>query len=89
MSKTQDLIAPDEKDIERLQQVAQSLTSRVVGEGCYLLVDQESQRKIEIPHSLFLVLVDAVRQLAKGNSVSILHYEQELTTQQAAVSMAI
>lgn len=40
--------------------------------------------RLELPYTLYRVLVDAAHQLAKGNSVGVLHYEQDITTQQAA-----
>ncbi len=76
------LIFPDSEETERIQRVNTQLTKteRVK----YLLVDREDGVEMELPRSLFQVLVQAAGELAKGNSVAIMHYEQELTTQQAA-----
>lgn len=49
----------------------------------YFLTDS-SGRRLELPASVFRVLVDVVRALARGQSVAVLHYDEELTTQQAA-----
>jgi excisionase family DNA binding protein len=81
---THNLIAPDEKEVLNIKEVARSLGSVAATEQRYSLVDQVSGEEIELPRALYLVLLDAAKQLAKGNSVAILHYEQELTTQQAA-----
>jgi excisionase family DNA binding protein len=47
------------------------------------LVGPDGQRMI-LPHSLYVVLREAVRELVEGNGVSILPVTAELTTQQAA-----
>jgi len=49
----------------------------------YVLGD-EQRVEVKLPAPPVRVLLEAARQLAKGNSVSILHYEEALTTQQAA-----
>lgn len=49
----------------------------------YFLSDSEDN-KFEIPPSAFRILVRAVRDLSLGRSVAIIHYDHELTTQQAA-----
>lgn len=52
-------------------------------EGTAILADSAG-RRLELPASVFRVLVDVVRALARGQSVAVLHYDEELTTQQAA-----
>ncbi|WP_074955647.1 helix-turn-helix domain-containing protein [Alicyclobacillus macrosporangiidus] len=84
VSVTRNLIAPDEKEVTNIKEVVRKLGSVAESEQRYLLVDQAKGQEIELPRALFMVLLEAAKQLAKGNSVSILHYEQELTTQQAA-----
>ncbi|QIA26756.1 helix-turn-helix domain-containing protein [Thermaerobacter sp. PB12/4term] len=49
----------------------------------YFLADSAG-RRLELPASVFRVLVDVVRAMARGQSVAVLHYDEELTTQQAA-----
>nr|NNM89421.1 helix-turn-helix domain-containing protein [Bacilli bacterium] len=77
------LIAPDEHDHENIKKVADNLVA-ITNEKKYFLVDEANHTKTELPHTLFRLLVDVANQLAKGNSVAIIHYEEELTTQQAA-----
>jgi len=77
------LIAPDEQDFDNIKKVADDLEANI-GDKRYLLVDEANHIKIELPDSLFRVMVDVANQWAKGNPVAILHYEEELTTQQAA-----
>ncbi|MCI0184214.1 excisionase family DNA-binding protein [Sulfoacidibacillus ferrooxidans] len=77
------LIAPDDKDFDSIKKVANSLGTAPEENG-YVIVDQAHDVRIELPPSLFRVLVDAAHQLAKGNTVGVLHYEQDITTQQSA-----
>jgi len=75
------LIGPDEHDLETIKRVAGDLVAHP--NTNYVLVD-EQRVEVKLPTLLVRVLMEAARQLAKGNSVSILHYEEALTTQQAA-----
>lgn len=43
----------------------------------------------ELPDSLYSVLVRAVHELARGNGISILPIEAEVTTQQAADQLSV
>ncbi len=75
------LIGPEEHDLEPIKRVAGDLVANP--HRNYILVDDQ-HGEVKLPPLLVRVLMEAARQLAKGNSVSILHYEEELTTQQAA-----
>jgi len=75
------LIGPEEHDLESFKRVAGDLAANP--NTNYVLVDDQHV-EVQLPPPLVRVLLEAARQLAKGNSVSIAHYEQELTTQQAA-----
>lgn len=75
------LIGPEERDLETIKRVAGDLFANP--DTNYVLVD-EKHSEVKLPPALMRVLMEAGRQLAKGNSVYILHYEQELTSQQAA-----
>ena len=75
------LIGPEERDLETIKRLAGNLVANP--NTPYVLVD-EQHVEVTLPPALVRVLMEAARQLAKGNSVSILHDEQELTTQQAA-----
>ncbi|HKY31705.1 MAG TPA: helix-turn-helix domain-containing protein [Candidatus Polarisedimenticolia bacterium] len=52
------------------------------------LVGPDGQHMI-LPHSLYLVLREAARELADGNGISILPVMAELTTQQAAEHLSV
>ena len=85
MTANNGLIAPtNDSELETIRKVLSTLNSAQEGDEKYYIEDQQDGVKIELPHSLFLVLKRASEQLLKGNSVSILHYEEELTSQQAA-----
>jgi len=75
------LIEPDEQDLETIKRVAGDLVAHP--NTNYVLVD-EQRVEVKLPTPLVRVLMEAARQLAKGNSVSILHCEEAVTTQQAA-----
>lgn len=46
--------------------------------------DGSSKLEFPLPEPVFAILVQAAQHLSKGRSVSILHYAELLTTQQAA-----
>lgn len=53
-------------------------------ENKFVILDQAHNVMMELPHALYRMLVDAAQQLAKGNTVGVLHYEHAMTTQQTA-----
>ncbi len=73
---------PEEaRELESLHQALQAAGEE--GTLRYFLADSAG-RRMDLPASVFRVLVDVVRALARGYSVVVLHYDEELTTQQAA-----
>jgi excisionase family DNA binding protein len=48
-----------------------------------------SGEEIELPHSVFEVLVRVVHEMARGNAVRVLPVHAELTTQQAAEILGV
>lgn len=48
-----------------------------------------SGEEIELPHSVFEVLVRVVHEMARGNAVRVLPVHTELTTQQAAEILGV
>ena len=82
------LIAPGRQDVESIKRVANDLAAHP-DRNRYVLVDDTDGVQVQLPASLVRVLVEAANQLAQGNSVAILHYEQELTTQQAADLLSV
>jgi excisionase family DNA binding protein len=72
---------PDE--VPRIRELASQLAAARSDVRC-ILTDKENRVQLDLPASLFRVLVEAAQQLANGRSVVIVHYDEELTTQQAA-----
>ena len=73
---------PEEaSEIERLRA---ALEAALEGEPLRYYLSDSAGRRVELPASVFRVLVDVVQALARGQSVAVLHYDEELTTQQAA-----
>ncbi|MFD1674309.1 helix-turn-helix domain-containing protein [Alicyclobacillus fodiniaquatilis] len=77
------LIEPNDKEFDSIKKIASSLDIAPV-ENEFVILDQAHNVRMELPYTLYRVLVDAAQQLAKGNTVGVLHYEQAVTTQQAA-----
>lgn len=77
------LIEPNDKEFDSIKRLVNSLDTSP-DENEFVIIDQAHNVRIELPHALYRVLVDAAHQLVKGNSVGVLHYEQDITTQQAA-----
>ncbi|AEJ40121.1 hypothetical protein TPY_1941 [Sulfobacillus acidophilus TPY] len=75
------LIGPDSQDLDTVKRIADDLVAHP--NTAYVLMDN-NHGQVPLPAPLVRVLLAAAQHLAKGHSVSILHYEQELTTQQAA-----
>jgi excisionase family DNA binding protein len=82
------LIAPSRQDIQSIKRVANDLAAHP-DRNRYVLVDETGRVQVQLPASLVQVLVEAANQLAQGNSIAVLHYEQELTTQQAADLLSV
>jgi len=77
------LIEPNVKEFDSIKRLASSLDT-ALDDNEFVIVDQAHNVSIELPHALYRVLVDAAQQLAKGNTVGVLYYERDITTQQAA-----
>ena len=76
----------DEEQLVQLHQLSAALEQDSVprdgGESAKLV--SPSGEELEIPGSVFGVLVRAVREMERGNGVTIIPVHAELTTQQAA-----
>lgn len=78
----EDLVAAQPEEQPGIRELSRKLTKDNQS-ARYFLADSDGNR-LEIPPSAFRILVRAVRDLSLGRSVAIIHYEHELTTQQAA-----
>ncbi len=56
--------------------------------GRFLVLGSE-QQKTEIPPSVFQVMTQVAQAMARGQSVAIIAYEQQLSTQQAAEILGV
>ena len=87
MSTTELTVGPvvaQPEEVPQIQTLNKALSSRAPGSGTrYYLADSNGER-IELPASIFRVLASVAQQMALGRSVTILHYDHELTTQEAA-----
>ncbi len=77
------LIASEKRHLETIKRVAGDLVAHP-NQNRLVLMDDAQRNAVELPAPLVRVLIEAAKQLAQGHSVAILHYEEELTTQQAA-----
>lgn len=77
------VIAPEPDEAGRIKELVEALEGLPESARCRLS-DPEHAITLELPRSLLLVLAEAARRLARGESVAIVHYDQELTTQEAA-----
>ncbi|MDA8346287.1 MAG: helix-turn-helix domain-containing protein [Thermaerobacter sp.] len=76
------LVAARPDEAPRIRELSRKLADDHK-EAHYFLSDSDG-KGLEIPPSVFRILVRAVRDLSLGRSVAIIHYDQQLTTQQAA-----
>lgn len=82
-------VSPSSAEGERIQALDRLLSEGDKrGESRYILADSAG-RQVELPPSLLHVLLLAVRGMARGQSVVILRYDHELTTQQAAELLGV
>lgn len=76
------LVAAQSEEAPGIRELSRKLTD-YDGKAHYFLSDSDG-KGLEIPPSVFRILVHAVHDLSLGRSVAIIHYDQQLTTQQAA-----
>jgi len=75
-------VVPEASEVPAIQEIHRALSAPADGMR-YYLADSAGHR-LEISPSVFRVLTQAAREMSQGHSVTILHYDHELTTQQAA-----
>jgi len=80
-------VVPEASEVPAIQEINRALTSPTDGTH-YYLADSTGHR-LEISPSIFRVLTQAAREMSKGHSITILHYDHELTTQQAAELLGV
>lgn len=75
-------VVPQERAARAIWELDRALSS-ALDDTRYYLGDAKGH-SMEISPSIFRVLAKAAREMAQGHSITILHYDHELTTQQAA-----
>lgn len=71
--------SPENAEVLELARVLSETTAR---RSAYLVSPDDE--RLKIPRGVYRILVRAVEELARGNAVSIVPVQHELTTQQAA-----
>jgi excisionase family DNA binding protein len=76
-------INPDSEETPLLQVLRAALEAPGARASAARLLAADGQ-SLELPESVYRVLVETVRELAEGNAVAVLPVRAELTTQEAA-----
>ena len=82
-------IAAPEAETAAVVQLRDFMASKAVGERHHASLRSPDGHQLEIPNSIYRVLVAAVAAMAQGNAVSIVPVHHELTTQQAAELLGV
>lgn len=77
-------IAPSETEAAAVVKLRDFMAGKPAGERRHASLRSPDGHQLEIPTSIYRVLVAAVAAMAQGNAVSIVPVHHELTTQQAA-----
>ncbi|WP_217428183.1 helix-turn-helix domain-containing protein [Microlunatus speluncae] len=94
MSNTAQVVTSSQDEAQGLAQVLSLLRShepRITAgpEATYYLSGANADERIQLTKALYDILTQAVEALTRGQSVSILALEQEITTQQAAEILGV
>ena len=76
------LVSARPEELERIKSLVELLDSLDTSGRCYLA--DAAGRRVELPPSIANALKLVARAMAEGHSVAVVHYDHELTTQQAA-----
>jgi excisionase family DNA binding protein len=82
-------IAAPEAEAAAVIQLRDFMASKPIGERRHASLRSPDGHQMEIPDSIYRVLVAAVGAMAQGNAVSIVPVHHELTTQQAAELLGV
>ena len=77
-------VAASPEEVPQIQNLSTALSGTEEGTDVRYYLADSTGRKLELPPSIFQILVRVVREMATGHSVALLNYDHELTTQQAA-----
>jgi excisionase family DNA binding protein len=82
-------IAAPEAEAAAVVQLRDFMAAKPAGERHHASLRSPDGHQLEIPNSIYRVLVAAVAAMAQGNAVSIVPVHHELTTQQAAELLGV
>ena len=82
--KLDDLHQPNPDEVQAARAAARALSRKGTGPVVRFAVEGEAVEPIELPASIFALVVDLLSKLGNGNAVTIVPVEAELTTQQSA-----
>jgi excisionase family DNA binding protein len=82
--KLDDLHQPNSEEVQAARAAARALSRKGTGLVVRFAVEGEAVEPIELPASIFALVVDLFSKLGNGNAVTIVPVEAELTTQQSA-----
>ena len=82
-------IAAPEAEAAAVVQLRDFMAAKPIGERRHASLRSPDGQQLEIPDSIYKVLVAAVGAMAQGNAVSIVPVHHELTTQQAAELLGV
>ena len=82
-------IAAPEAEAAAVVQLRDFMAAKPIGERRHASLRSPDGHQLEIPNSIYKVLVAAVGAMAQGNAVSIVPVHHELTTQQAAELLGV
>jgi len=82
-------IAPAKKETAAVVKLRDFMAAKPAGLRRHAVLQSPDGQQLEIPTSIYKVLVAAVAAMAQGNAVSIVPVHHELTTQQAADLLSV
>lgn len=82
-------IAAPEAEAAAVVELRDFMAAKPAGERHHASLRSPDGHQLEIPNSIYRVLVAAVAAMAQGNAVSIVPVHHELTTQQAAELLGV
>ena len=86
LATTHDMVMPTEDDIRLAKEGSRTLSPFISDQETPSLrvTDSKKSAEIVLPHDVFKLLISVLAEIGRGNAVTVMPVEAELTTQQAA-----
>jgi len=86
LATTHDLVMPTEDDIRLAKEGSRTLSPFISDQETPSLrvTDSKKSAEIVLPQDVFKLLISVLAEIGRGNAVTVMPVEAELTTQQAA-----